>query len=426
MPSVLRRNKGPDTAPTGMPAWRLETFDLRAGLAFATYREAHQGKESAKQVGDWPCLHFAPPNFEPQPIDNIAIALAASRRGFDAGLIVDDAEVGFDSPADVGEFVRRAYVASAGGDGDDSGGGGVPVRPDGGDLPPRKPRFGRRFMDEGERASKDFVSGLHGAVRDYCAFPGTGHREQISHFWSALKTWDAAPAMRRGARSVFLELLDRCPSVPDSDPWLIWANAVRAFGQIAAPCTSWNDFLDVMDDASMYQRLRDIDWELGNHDPANWKAKDLLYGLLYRTPGPRLADPIDALSQFPAPACCQRMDPGYRTSVFDLLIAVCSSPQAALERFDFEAFTVGIDVTVFAAACLVGDTSDAWGPWLDPWTRLDMAALHRGKLSARAVEWLIGQLPRRRFEPALEKVIFDARHITYAKPATEDAHHGHR
>lgn len=106
-------------------AWRLETFDLRAGLAFATYRESQSSNEQGTQgLADSPCLFFAPPAFEPQPVDNVGLALAASRGSFDSGFIVDGEEVGFGSPAEIAEFMRRAYVASASGDGSDAPGGG--------------------------------------------------------------------------------------------------------------------------------------------------------------------------------------------------------------------------------------------------------------------------------------------------------------
>ncbi len=92
MPNLNSQGETPEPK---MHAWRLETFDLRAGLAFATYREAQRPDEQeTHDMADWPCYFFSPPDFDPQPVDNVALALAASRGSFDSALIVGKEETG--------------------------------------------------------------------------------------------------------------------------------------------------------------------------------------------------------------------------------------------------------------------------------------------------------------------------------------------
>lgn len=104
-----------------MNRWRFESIDLRAGLAIAVRRPP---RTTATELvcGEYPCLYFAPPYFQPEAIGNLAIAMAASRGSFAAGLYINDMEVSFATPEEVAAFVRRAYVGGAGGDGGDGGG----------------------------------------------------------------------------------------------------------------------------------------------------------------------------------------------------------------------------------------------------------------------------------------------------------------
>ncbi|WP_144007085.1 hypothetical protein, partial [Pelomonas sp. KK5] len=100
--------------------WHLEAFDLRAGLAFVT---------TVGEGAERPCLFISPPGFTPEPVDNLALAWGAARARFDTLLLADGEEALFGSPREAAAFVRRAYVASAAGDGGDAPAGLPPPRP---------------------------------------------------------------------------------------------------------------------------------------------------------------------------------------------------------------------------------------------------------------------------------------------------------
>lgn len=109
-----------------MTSWYFDSIDVRGGLAVATLREPDLEKSNLVEAG--PSVFISAPTFVPEHIANRSIGLGLSRGRGQIGLFRDAGgeEVPFDSLAAITEFVRRAYVRGAGGDGPDENGGGKP------------------------------------------------------------------------------------------------------------------------------------------------------------------------------------------------------------------------------------------------------------------------------------------------------------
>jgi hypothetical protein len=438
-------------AQTPDRAWRLEAFDLRAGLAFATFREREQppDEERVDAVADWPCLFFSAPDFEAQTIDNVALALAASRQSFASPLLVNGAEVGFAFPAEISEFLRRAYVASSGGDGVDGlGGPAVPPKP-------RRPNDPSEYDTyDLEDWKVDEANGFAGAgYFDYlyavARYISTGAYVGDSASSSDIKRFKpflrgAYEPMRRGAQHILIELLDRCPDAGDALALLRWDDDLRRLGAFMARCGLLES---IANDGSpvLYGRVtRTIDQLFdGQVDNNNADLRIVLSFLLTaperlrqvvpkvdEEPPPEYEahwnwssselDPYDSLARWPAPGCTQDLGsvhaPG-RCSVLALLSAVVSTP-AALVVLKKTGRLVALDVAVFACACLtcredLGPSPQSH-PSLDDGPRTRAFAENR---SDNALRWLDSQLPKRIFRVELEDLIHEARNITYCDVA---------
>jgi len=128
-------------------AWRIDSLDARAGLAFASWRGADLMSPSPQL--DQPAVFLSPPTFQPEAVANRAVGFSASRGRAQLGVYLEEAELAFESLEALTEFVRRAYLAGGGGDAAGGGGGvGPPRAPEVGPEAPAEPGRGR----EGERA----------------------------------------------------------------------------------------------------------------------------------------------------------------------------------------------------------------------------------------------------------------------------------
>jgi hypothetical protein len=119
-----------------MALWYIDALDARAGMGFATYRDAdlHRGDVDLGK----PAVFVGPPFFQGESVASRAIGFAAAHGSFQFGLFVDSEEIAFFTLQGVCEFIRRAYISAGGGD-TDSGISPAPVvpnpEPEGGELP---------------------------------------------------------------------------------------------------------------------------------------------------------------------------------------------------------------------------------------------------------------------------------------------------
>jgi hypothetical protein len=111
----------------GRKFWYLDAIDTRGGLAIATQRDRDLTRSRLVEAG--PSVFVAPPAFVPEYIESRGTAFGLSRGHAQLGVFIGDEEVPFDSLAAVAEFVRRAYLRGAGGDGAGENGGPRPPTP---------------------------------------------------------------------------------------------------------------------------------------------------------------------------------------------------------------------------------------------------------------------------------------------------------
>jgi hypothetical protein len=104
-------------------SWFIDAIDARGGLAVTAKRPRNLLERVPSE--DYPVAFISAPLFEPEFLGSRSVALALARQGHaQLGVFLNEEEVEFASVAAVAEFVRRAYVGGAGGDG--AGESGVP------------------------------------------------------------------------------------------------------------------------------------------------------------------------------------------------------------------------------------------------------------------------------------------------------------
>jgi hypothetical protein len=448
-----------------IPQWRFETIDARAGLAFAVWRPERTADEWAPP-DHAPCLFFAPPAFQPEPVANVAIAMSAARGLFDAGLYIGGREAFFQRPEEVGEFLRRAYVGSGGGDGGDGGAEGPapvppppePSRPDGrGDGEYRSNEFTRYLVlsIEGFRKSSDqtafglSVPSAPGARTLALPEAYAAHSDQ---------------ALLSGALHVLLELLRRAPPLDRLDDaalnadllaaGLRWQRDARALGSYIARLGLTNLLLESYGarieqafmagplHAYLSQDMRDTeDKEFG----AAWRyhlvfvdgplldGRDALESYRDRTwhvwwhfsfpypsttwEHPLHVDAVEFLQKMPLPpavSACLAADIGEGSSVYHLLCVLLGQPiSLAVARAPLDK---ALDIAVFGAACIttlpghIARTA-ARGRFSERPPESERAQLKQ--VAARAAGWLIEHLPERLFAPGYEEFLGRTKNIRY-------------
>ncbi|MBE2245204.1 MAG: hypothetical protein IAE86_20820 [Burkholderiaceae bacterium] len=405
-------------------AWRLEAFDLRAGLAFATYREEQTSTQTAS---DWPCLYFSPPGFSAEPVDNIAAAFAATRGTFDSNLIIDGREASFETPAEVGEFVRRAYVSSAGGDGADGPGGGaeppLPPNPEGPNGPP--PDF-TQFDSTDQRSAARALLGSVDRFNESVQKSPSG--QSFRAVWSVDPKVSTVGALASGAVLLMLEMLDRLPRTGDLGAQRRWIANARTLGDAITALGLWNELLDRYDGWLHLDRHRLPNNWLPNYGGPRVPASVLFFPPhampdgrwpFWDWPDPRLfelltvqrvaADPFECIAQWPVPRFANELipeDARNEASVAHLLAAFLSCPSSI---WNSTSSPKGVlDVVIFTSACLVTWRLPRLPNMSSP---LTFAAIDERGHSG--MQWLIEQLPLRGFSRGYEALLAGARTIRY-------------
>ena len=118
-------------------AWRIDALDARSGVAFASYRTGLPlFVPEALTITDTPTAYISAPDFEVEWLTNSAVGFAATRSSFQLGLFIgDNLEIGWKGLDELVEFVRRCYVAGAGGDDNGTGELGFEMPPAPGEDP---------------------------------------------------------------------------------------------------------------------------------------------------------------------------------------------------------------------------------------------------------------------------------------------------
>ena len=449
MPGPLKNNSGKASH------WRFDAVDLRAGLAFAAWRADLSDDPLPAEVQ---AVYFSPPSFTPEPVANVALALGATRGSFWPGLYVDGREAWFESLAAAGEFLRRAYLASGGGDGGDSEGDNdpnppLPEPPDLPDQPEGEGGFDEALADHQrntEPAARVLVrlaTELHRVIPS--VEPGTSHETS----WRDVETADGLPALRAGATHVLRELLMRRPRTDDED-YLRWLNAFRSWWMLVGNLGLRSILLDagggalrplllawakqhepwlirgpndrhvsslvvavlVGGDERMRNLVQGAPWLLEPWE--RWRYGEYLHPgvMMPQSHGvdTALGLSMTILRALPLPRWAWHLvgnDLEGRASLYHLLCTLVAQPQLSTNPRHFE-------LVLFACACVVGGrhaTPKEWPLWgFEPAfgpSNVEIGAARQ--VAHEAIRWLKEHLPGCVFSKGYEQAITAAKDIRY-------------
>jgi hypothetical protein len=445
------------TQNLGHKQWRFESIDIRAGMAIALWREERRSEHGLPPELA-PALFFSPPHFQPEPIVNTAVALSACRGIFEPGLYVDDdeqTEASFSTPEQVSEFLRRAYVGGAAGDGGDGGVGPEdgPVPPPDGDNgnwePP--PLYENRMVENVTTRIKQFEAAVQnipkGSSKSFSWSERTIER-QGRYIGSRPAQDHDATALVTAALALTAEMLRRMPTMSDATAWLRWYDDLRELTSIfvglgVAELLQAGPFRDAL--KTIVQRSRmfevkdmpeeerfDLCWLMlfgptvqGSNSVEHLISQlyDTGYPFHYRGDGwivrasMRVENPLDSLSRVPLPTALHSMlsaDVRNKASVFHLLNLIVAEPQAVCR--DHVTLQLGVCIALFASACIASTSTAAHSVW----AAQSYYGHYGDERARRAIEqghaWLIEHLPRTVFAKSYEAIIGKTQSLRYYRP----------
>ncbi|HCQ53246.1 MAG TPA: hypothetical protein DIV82_03800 [Brevundimonas diminuta] len=382
-------------------AWRIDSLDMRAGRAFASFRLADL--EGDIMPVDADAVFISAPDFAVESLATRAPGLAAARTTGQLGLFVDEREVAFDSLEALKEFVRRAYLAGSGGS-EPEDGGPTPEGP----LSPGGGEDGRDFEGERDPVIEHLVvAGKHVADRvsalelsDEYEAPSAEFKHRLSE--ALIARVDAGKSLAEGAVAIAHVLFDVAPLREDGMPTAVWKRAILSLGAAMRS-------LGVLQDArkvATWGRLEVKAIIFGPIDGNDPPQSDHLTHLLKLGGGSgdylarRSRDPLDDLEDWPLSASVAKISglTGPDATVLGLMGAISASPQM-LVHADQAAVREAAAIFLFGAAYIVSWTGEHRRGAL----RSDPG--YRRALLAGASNWISEQWPQRLFPGALEDMI---------------------
>lgn len=367
------------------PYWRFEALHALAGMAFVSRVGAFGDGE------DLVC--FRPPSFQPEPISHSSLALGATHRNFQGGLVIDGVEVYFLSLAAAGEFVRRLYIRGFAGDG--GGTPGANSRPEG-PAPSPKGRGvdNSRPLMRDARPSSPALSILVNDMADFrksvtqCKFGDAHPMAWNVPLISAAKA-NTGNILLSGATHVFFDSVAQWLSAPLDD---LLPHILRFKGLLWAMTIDTSKFINY---------IEGLDQDYFNRLPF-----DIRSALMHVWPHQRLrfgtSDPLDVLSQLSAPI--DFFEASGRNDMLAWLSVFLATPIAtgvvpvgtSTTMYDRDA----IERAVFAAAVIV-NRRDVWPLWFDEGEQLEISRT----LESKALAWLREHLPRMAYCSVIEALL---------------------
>lgn len=438
-----------------MPNWKIDTLDPRGGLAFATWRKDTLSTGSLGDDDD-PCIFVSAPGFRVEPVTTRSMALGAGHGAFQMGFFrTGDVEVGFPEPGAVAEFVRRTYIRSGAGDGNDSG-------PSPGPLPQRPSSDEYRWPGDSLKNLKSDPQ-LRNLIVDtlymFRELIDKTSDDQASPFngWPRFKTAPApgAPQMLASAAvRLIYELFARRPDQSEDVPRLLaWQRDAQRLRDICTRLDLWpillgDPYRPALDVLGRHMAAvsfpPDVFYDLINNGSSRWPLVTLFFLLIQCEPvddvpalqqaitrmrwwrgefgsasysgTPHETDPMAALWKIPLPEeVIDKVNPALRdkANLYHALAAFIASPHKVLDEPDDI-----VDLVLFASACIVGPP-DARPLALAGWSWRgapgNSSAAHSAAdlLALRAWNWLREHLPRYAFPAFVEDAIASASGLRY-------------
>lgn len=415
-------------------AWRIDSIDARAGLAFASWRSADLDSKAIDL--EKPTLFLSPPYFQPEAVASRATAFAAARGQAQLGVFVEGAELTFETVEHIAEFVRRAYVGSGSGD---LGGGtdGPPPSPD--EPPPGIPPGGIGIVEAelGEHPVLSAVRRLANMAADLGFQAGTPTKTLHLNLdgRTAERVATTSSVLVDGATETVLELLRRFPLHLDQAALDHWLRSAQTVGAAISRLDLWGDILDGhyakyfdhllpnIIPATRDMPVRELRYLLPllfASDQASWyfRTHDLAYlrylyrhGVYFRQNSAwcEAGDPVDHLSMWPLPKEIRTMVHSSQSdpSAFALTCAVNANPIILAETSLMQAKRAW-SIMHFAAAYL---WSESQPPPRSSWLLSEGQRGVRQSLMRESGNWLLQQWPKLIFPKPVELAIRAAMEI---------------
>lgn len=419
---------------TGDVAWRLDVLDPVGGLAFASHRQSDG--QAARLDTTLPAVFISAPTFQPVSVRSRAIGLAAARRSFQPGLFIEGDEVGFPELEDAIEFIRRCYQNGGGGAGT-GGGGAPPLGPEGPE--PELPQLPDLEHDREERTAEvvSIMTSLRSDLELYekrrVELKGQSLGKTFHAHWSrparfqlrtdpinfpGSRSKDGVDILVRGATRILAEMIRRLPlATKNPDALVNWQGAwfrltmiVEQMGVLNYLYDRYSNYLKQLFN-SVGSKIHDKslqDW-LSNYLSLTAALEDLMW---HRRRGLGSTDAFDDLAVWPSPT-----NPALRPQLatyqksLSLLNRLAVFLSAPLADDGSGSVNAEIELVLFAAARLVltGSRENQALTLTGGYPRFWLGEpVHRRaveRLAETAWEWLADQLPKRGFEPSLERAI---------------------
>ena len=403
-------------------AWRIDSLDARAGMAFGSWRPADLTWERGVDL-ERTAVFLAPPYFRAQALNDRTVGFSASRSRAQFGVFIRETELAFATLDALSEFVRRVYQTSGGGDlGGGGGPGGPPVHgPEGGGPEiggvdfPAGGLGGAQAVVHAAREAQDLAESL---PHDFSLGEPVPTKTPVATRPSDQNypTVDAA-TLAWGAQELVIELIRRFPLKGSHADIVRWGESGNRLGEAIGRLDLWAKILEgaggpVLDTAAkqIHAKLptpfdnRRLIWLLmqrgASYYYAFWKDYYPFPTVGYRTQD----DPVDDLSVWPLPDDVKRLigsmekDP----SAFHLMASVCGSPQKLVSSGIESISLRAASIVLFCAARVVGET-----------TPQSVVAFVNADLYDEAIrmatrnswDWLVQQWPAIIFPTEVEKII---------------------
>lgn len=415
-------------------AWRIDSLDARAGAAFGSWRDADLS--SGRLEADTAAIYLAPPYFLPEAVTSRGIGLGAARGRAQLGVFLGGEELAFATLDALAEFVRRAYLASGGGDlpGGGAAGGGPrtpPLEPDGGG-----PDFGG-LVPPGEEGLEGAwnVVGVAFEVRASASRLTFSAGKPVSPVsFDANAEADAKPTggpgdlgsgtLVRGAEELVVALLRRFPLKGQPSDILTWGESSVRLGNAISRFHLWRNIMEgpnrhVLDAAAqqiggalgipadhpyLLPRIMQggspiwpfhLPWEFMTY-PATWGG--------YRGGD---TDPLDDLAAWPLPPETWPLVGGSEPdpSAFHLMSALCGAPAKLLGSGDGLLAGRTAAILLFCAARVLAENAEPFGV---AWGSGPLREASLGRVTATSLQWLMGQWPAQVFPSQVEEIIAGA------------------
>lgn len=417
-------------------AWRIDSLDARAGLAFASWREADLSGGAPRLDRD--AVFLSPPAFSPEVLGSRAIGFGAARGQAQLGVFLDGEELAFATLEALTEFVRRLYMGSGGGDAGGGGGRPGPPEPEGGGPP--EDLTWRSREGTGAALAVLKVAAAAAGLAEGLKYVG-GEPVQAAALYTA-RTVAGAPvgdglAIANGAAELVTEFLSRYPVRDQAEEVDRWLASAQRLGVAVTGLGLWPAILE----GPFAPALQDLRIRIARtlRLPSDWAASHYLLpalfgGLPSAWPWPRRlrmdrrpliadyerivlaaarfrapsCDPLDDLEVWPLPGDIAKLVGSAQPAVtaFHLVSTISATPEKLSEGQNIHVRAA--EILLFCVAHVLAEADPPLGgSWLRRPHRTSAA-----EMANRSLEWMSTQWPTFVFPRQVEALIGEASALT--------------